>query len=187
MISLVVALVLAFLSFIASAIVIFRIVIPILPPHPLSKRVPPVSFLFIARHMTVLRPSFLHCRPNLDFLPSDLSPPQINAISGWLGLTLSHFLCSPGKLQLRRPWVHPHSKSPPIQLPQSGCGSQSRFDKHVSSSLHLLPFWISAWHVQHHLVLNIGCCGCRSLCSLLLPPPLQDYFRDQELTHYSMD
>jgi len=33
---------LAFVSFIASAFVILRIVIPILPPHPLSRRVPPV-------------------------------------------------------------------------------------------------------------------------------------------------
>lgn len=46
MIPLIPALVLAFVSFIASAFVILRIVIPILPPHPLSKRVSPVrSFL----------------------------------------------------------------------------------------------------------------------------------------------
>lgn len=37
------ALTLAFLSFFASAFVILRIIIPILPPHPLSKRVAPVS------------------------------------------------------------------------------------------------------------------------------------------------
>lgn len=43
MVSLVAALVLVFLSFIASAFIILRIVIPILPPHPLSKRVSPVS------------------------------------------------------------------------------------------------------------------------------------------------
>ncbi|KAI0082342.1 hypothetical protein K474DRAFT_499719 [Panus rudis PR-1116 ss-1] len=35
---------LAFVSFIASAFVILRIVIPILPPHPLSRRVPPSEF-----------------------------------------------------------------------------------------------------------------------------------------------
>ncbi|KAH7907503.1 hypothetical protein BJ138DRAFT_1129128 [Hygrophoropsis aurantiaca] len=35
---------LAFISFICSAFVILRIVIPILPPHPLSRRVPPSEF-----------------------------------------------------------------------------------------------------------------------------------------------
>jgi len=44
MIPLIPALVLAFVSLIASAFVILRIVIPILPPHPLSKRVSPVRF-----------------------------------------------------------------------------------------------------------------------------------------------
>ncbi|KIJ69756.1 hypothetical protein HYDPIDRAFT_78117 [Hydnomerulius pinastri MD-312] len=38
------SLALAFVSFIASAFVILRIVIPILPPHPLSRRVPPSEF-----------------------------------------------------------------------------------------------------------------------------------------------
>ncbi|KAF9535135.1 hypothetical protein CPB83DRAFT_831204 [Crepidotus variabilis] len=38
------ALVLAFISFICSVFVILRIVIPILPPHPLSKRVSPAEF-----------------------------------------------------------------------------------------------------------------------------------------------
>ncbi|KAG2135727.1 uncharacterized protein EDB93DRAFT_821872 [Suillus bovinus] len=37
-------LILAFISFISSAFVIFRIVIPILPPHPLSRRVAPSEF-----------------------------------------------------------------------------------------------------------------------------------------------
>ena len=37
------ALILAFVSFISSAFVILRILIPILPPHPLSRRVRPVS------------------------------------------------------------------------------------------------------------------------------------------------
>ncbi|KAF9006644.1 hypothetical protein BDQ17DRAFT_1540426 [Cyathus striatus] len=44
MIPLIPALVLAFISFIASAFIILRIVIPILPPHPLSKRVSPSEF-----------------------------------------------------------------------------------------------------------------------------------------------
>ncbi|KAF8165605.1 hypothetical protein B0H34DRAFT_762895 [Crassisporium funariophilum] len=44
MIALIPALALAFLSFIASAFVILRIVIPILPPSPLSKRVSPAEF-----------------------------------------------------------------------------------------------------------------------------------------------
>ncbi|TFK43801.1 hypothetical protein BDQ12DRAFT_643459 [Crucibulum laeve] len=44
MIPLIPALALAFLSFIASAFVILRIIIPILPPHPLSKRVSPAEF-----------------------------------------------------------------------------------------------------------------------------------------------
>ena len=183
MISLIVALVLAFFSFIASAFIIFRIVIPILPPHPLSKRVPPVSSFFSVPY----DPHFLHCRPNLDSLPFDLSHLQINAISGSPGLTLSHFLCSRGKLLPRQHWVLLHSKSPPTQHSQSGCGLPSRFDKHVSSSLHLLSFCISVWRVQCHLALNIGCCGCRSYCSSLLPPHLQDYYRDRELTPYSMD
>lgn len=43
MIPLIPSLVLAFLSFLSSAFVILRIVIPILPPHPLSRRVSPVS------------------------------------------------------------------------------------------------------------------------------------------------
>ncbi|KAF9567369.1 hypothetical protein CPC08DRAFT_814238 [Agrocybe pediades] len=44
MIPLIPALILAFLSFISSAFVILRLVIPILPPHPLSKRVSPAEF-----------------------------------------------------------------------------------------------------------------------------------------------
>ncbi|KAF9450669.1 hypothetical protein P691DRAFT_700859 [Macrolepiota fuliginosa MF-IS2] len=44
MIPLVPALALAFASFLASAFVILRIIIPILPPHPLSKRVSPAEF-----------------------------------------------------------------------------------------------------------------------------------------------
>ncbi|KZT71488.1 hypothetical protein DAEQUDRAFT_687383 [Daedalea quercina L-15889] len=44
MIPLIPALVLAFLSFLASAFVILRIIIPILPPHPLSRRVRPSEF-----------------------------------------------------------------------------------------------------------------------------------------------
>ncbi|KAH9938012.1 uncharacterized protein B0H18DRAFT_503 [Fomitopsis serialis] len=44
MIPLIPALVLAFLSFLSSAFVILRIVIPILPPHPLSRRVRPSEF-----------------------------------------------------------------------------------------------------------------------------------------------
>ncbi|KIP02106.1 hypothetical protein PHLGIDRAFT_310310 [Phlebiopsis gigantea 11061_1 CR5-6] len=44
MLSLVPALALAIVSFISSAFVILRIVIPSLPPHPLSRRVPPSEF-----------------------------------------------------------------------------------------------------------------------------------------------
>ncbi|KAJ7498559.1 hypothetical protein FB451DRAFT_1202275 [Mycena latifolia] len=44
MIPLIPALALAFLSFFASVFVILRIVIPILPPHPLSRRVAPAEF-----------------------------------------------------------------------------------------------------------------------------------------------
>ncbi|KAF9018214.1 hypothetical protein BDP27DRAFT_1355562 [Rhodocollybia butyracea] len=44
MIPLIPALALAFFSFLCSAFVIFRIVIPILPPHPLSRRVAPSEF-----------------------------------------------------------------------------------------------------------------------------------------------
>ncbi|KAJ7482400.1 hypothetical protein B0H11DRAFT_2022803 [Mycena galericulata] len=44
MIPLVPALALAFLSFFSSVFVILRIVIPILPPHPLSRRVAPAEF-----------------------------------------------------------------------------------------------------------------------------------------------
>ncbi|KAG5648815.1 hypothetical protein DXG03_000164 [Asterophora parasitica] len=44
MIPLIPALALAFFSFLCSAFVILRIVIPILPPHPLSKRVSPAEF-----------------------------------------------------------------------------------------------------------------------------------------------
>ncbi|KZP04567.1 hypothetical protein FIBSPDRAFT_843788 [Athelia psychrophila] len=44
MIPLIPTLVLAFISFIASVYVILRIVIPILPPSPLSRRVPPSEF-----------------------------------------------------------------------------------------------------------------------------------------------
>lgn len=47
MLPLIPTLVLSFVSFIASAFVILRIVIPILPPHPLSRRVPPVSVILI--------------------------------------------------------------------------------------------------------------------------------------------
>ena len=43
MIPLIPTLALAFVSFICSAFVILRILIPILPPHPLSRRVRPVS------------------------------------------------------------------------------------------------------------------------------------------------
>ncbi|PBL02998.1 hypothetical protein ARMGADRAFT_1050470 [Armillaria gallica] len=44
MIPLIPTLALAFFSFICSAFIILRIVIPILPPHPLSRRVPPSEF-----------------------------------------------------------------------------------------------------------------------------------------------
>ncbi|KAL0580731.1 hypothetical protein V5O48_001289 [Marasmius crinis-equi] len=44
MIPLIPTLILAFLSFICSAFVILRIVVPILPPHPLSRRVSPSEF-----------------------------------------------------------------------------------------------------------------------------------------------
>ena len=44
MIPLIPVLVLSFLSFASSAFVILRIIIPILPPHPLSRRVSPVRF-----------------------------------------------------------------------------------------------------------------------------------------------
>ncbi|PFH51331.1 hypothetical protein AMATHDRAFT_47216 [Amanita thiersii Skay4041] len=44
MIPLLPALALSILSFIASAFVILRIIVPILPPHPLSKRVSPAEF-----------------------------------------------------------------------------------------------------------------------------------------------
>ncbi|TFY64480.1 hypothetical protein EVJ58_g2587 [Rhodofomes roseus] len=44
MIPLIPALALAFLSFLSSAFVILRIIIPILPPHPLSRRVRPSEF-----------------------------------------------------------------------------------------------------------------------------------------------
>ncbi|KAI9000773.1 hypothetical protein BD414DRAFT_532602 [Trametes punicea] len=44
MIPLIPALALAFLSFVSSAFVILRILIPILPPHPLSRRVAPSEF-----------------------------------------------------------------------------------------------------------------------------------------------
>ena len=43
MIPLILTIALSFVSFLASAFVILRIVIPILPPHPLSRRVAPVS------------------------------------------------------------------------------------------------------------------------------------------------
>jgi hypothetical protein len=46
MIPLIPALVLAFISLLASAFVVLRIVIPILPPSPLSRRVSPVGFYF---------------------------------------------------------------------------------------------------------------------------------------------
>lgn len=49
MIPLIPALVLAFLSFLCSAFVILRIIIPILPPHPLSRRVRPVCSLALRR------------------------------------------------------------------------------------------------------------------------------------------
>ncbi len=48
MIPLIPSLALAFFSFLCSAFVILRIVIPILPPHPLSRRVAPVCRLFSA-------------------------------------------------------------------------------------------------------------------------------------------
>ncbi|TCD69999.1 hypothetical protein EIP91_005249 [Steccherinum ochraceum] len=44
MLPLIPTLALAFVSFICSAFVVLRIVIPILPPHPLSRRVPPSEF-----------------------------------------------------------------------------------------------------------------------------------------------
>lgn len=45
-IPLVPTLVLSLLSLFCSIFVVLRIVIPILPPHPLSRRVSPVSFSF---------------------------------------------------------------------------------------------------------------------------------------------
>jgi hypothetical protein len=48
------ALSLALFSFICSAFVILRIIIPILPPNPLSRRVPPVSIIAIDMHVSQL-------------------------------------------------------------------------------------------------------------------------------------
>jgi hypothetical protein len=45
MIPLIPALALAFVSFISSAFVLLYIIIPILPPHPLSRRVAPVRIM----------------------------------------------------------------------------------------------------------------------------------------------
>ncbi|KAH9482502.1 hypothetical protein JR316_0004602 [Psilocybe cubensis] len=50
------ALILGFASFIASAFVILRIVVPVLPPHPLSRRVSPVAKLGI-RTLPILSPA----------------------------------------------------------------------------------------------------------------------------------
>ena len=79
------ALILAFVSFICSAFVILRILIPILPPHPLSRRVRPVSFskyLTTAIHLTEISHSL-----NSVFLTIGQFPPQIRATSGLLVVT----------------------------------------------------------------------------------------------------
>ena len=67
MIPLVPTLALAFLSFTCSVFIILRIVIPILPPHPLSRRVAPVRsiFLILVRLLT-----WLVYSPNLAFRTS---------------------------------------------------------------------------------------------------------------------
>ena len=43
MIPLIPTLILALVSFLSSSFVILRVVLPVLPPHPLSRRVAPVS------------------------------------------------------------------------------------------------------------------------------------------------
>jgi hypothetical protein len=85
MIPLIPALALAFFSFISSAFIILRIVIPILPPSPLSRRVSPVWKLhsFRGQNYTDLR---LY-RQSLGCPPSDLSRQQIRVTSGWQALT----------------------------------------------------------------------------------------------------
>ena len=89
MLPLIPTLALSFVSFIASAFVILRIVIPILPPHPLSRRVPPVS-----------HPSYLSSSQTLIcvYSPNLVSPtsghflPQTRATSGSL-----HAISSPSQ------------------------------------------------------------------------------------------
>jgi len=73
MIPLIPALVLAFLSFISSAFVILRIVIPILPPHPLSRRVAPVRvFRFLCVSET---------HDSTKFLQSEFGLPNFRSLS----------------------------------------------------------------------------------------------------------
>lgn len=94
MIPLIPALVLAFLSFLCSAFVILRIIIPILPPHPLSRRVRPVRVLALRRlSYTDTAPSL-----NLVFLTSVLFPRQTRATYGSQHAMLSPSYSSHGKL-----------------------------------------------------------------------------------------
>lgn len=94
MLPLIPALALAFVSFLSSAFVILRIIVPILPPHPLSRRVRPVSLPFLTESLYT---DFITFSLSLAFLTSALFPPQTRAMSGLLLLTSWPSYCSLGK------------------------------------------------------------------------------------------
>jgi len=73
------ALVLAFVSFICSVFVILRIVVPILPPHPLSKRVSPVcAFLSMGFYWLI---SSIVGRIWTSYLPGTLTCGQVPSMA----------------------------------------------------------------------------------------------------------
>lgn len=71
---------LSLLSLFCSAFVVLRIVIPILPPHPFSRRVSPVSSIIYLLHSHVFR--LTNCSRSSVFPTSALSLPQTRVMFG---------------------------------------------------------------------------------------------------------
>ena len=142
MLPLIPTLALSFLSFIASAFVILRIIIPILPPHPLSRRVAPVRILFTDPPHTH-RPT-CHNSPNLVFQTSRHFPPQTRATFGSLHAIYWPSQSFYGRQSLNISVAQPFTMSPPTLSRLCDYGLPSLFASLASLSWLPLLFFMSA-------------------------------------------
>ena len=177
MLPLVPTLAFAFVSFASSAFVILRIVIPILPPHPLSSRVPPVRPALFVRERVYVNESR---SPNLGFLTSGLFLLQIRATSGSLHVTylLSQFSC--GKLSTNTSADPAVSMSSTTPDQRCDCGSLPRSDSHVCSLSPPSHSCTFVWASPSRLARSTGCFGARPFSWLPRRPALLEFWPVRE-------